>query len=193
MVRLVFRPYTQIRRTICTSVSLRASTRVSPGFTLPRHRSPSFGSQQICSYSNLSQANDRSIVPPCGFLPQPASRPLLSLRIRVWHPNTRIYVRLLGPCFKTGQLKPFRQHHDHAEPHRPVHHCQASRTLFSEAIGSAGTDTDAKRAVSSSIKPRVGPHVGLGPFARLSPPSLIDADPPQATKTPTGSNNEAQP
>ena len=64
MVRLVFRPYTQIRRTICTSVSLRASTRVSPGFTLFRHRSPSFGSQQICSYSNLSQANDRSIVPP---------------------------------------------------------------------------------------------------------------------------------
>ena len=64
MVRLVFRRYTQIRRTICTSVSLRASTRVSPGFTLFRHRSPSFGSQQICSYSNLSQANDRSIVPP---------------------------------------------------------------------------------------------------------------------------------
>ena len=64
MVRLVFRPYTQIRRTICTSVSLRASTRVSPGFTLFRHRSPSFGSQQICSYSNLPQAADRSIVPP---------------------------------------------------------------------------------------------------------------------------------
>ena len=64
MVRLVFRPYTQIRRTICTSVTLRASTRVSPGFTLFRHRSPSFGSQQICSYSNLSQVIDRSIVPP---------------------------------------------------------------------------------------------------------------------------------
>ena len=64
MVRLVFRPYTQIRRTICTSVSLRASTRVSPGFALFRHRSPSFGSQQICSYSNLPQVTDRSIVPP---------------------------------------------------------------------------------------------------------------------------------
>src|SRR5580692_11642071 len=63
MVRLVFRPYTQIRRTICTSVSLRASTRVSPGFALFRHRSPSFGSQQICSYSNLPQVTDRSIVP----------------------------------------------------------------------------------------------------------------------------------
>ena len=51
MVRLVFRPYTQIRRTICTSVSLQASTRVSPSFTLFRHRSPSFGSQQYCFYT----------------------------------------------------------------------------------------------------------------------------------------------
>ena len=28
------------------------------------------------------------------------------------HPNTRIYVRLLGPCFKTGGLKPFCQHRE---------------------------------------------------------------------------------
>ena len=34
----------------------------------------------------------------------------LSLRARVWHPNTRIDVRLLGPCFKTGRLRPLRQH-----------------------------------------------------------------------------------
>jgi hypothetical protein len=54
MVRLVFRPYTQIWRSICTSESLRASTRVSPGFTLFKHSSPSFGSQHICSNSNLS-------------------------------------------------------------------------------------------------------------------------------------------
>ena len=58
MIRLVFRPYTQIRRTICTSVSLRASTRVSPGFTLFKHRSPSFGSQRICLDSYLSQAKE---------------------------------------------------------------------------------------------------------------------------------------
>ena|GEM_PF-3154849 len=51
MVRLVFRPYTQIRRTICTSVSLRTSTRVSSGFILFRHSSPSFGSQHRCSCS----------------------------------------------------------------------------------------------------------------------------------------------
>jgi len=52
MVRLVFRPYTHVGRTICTSVPLRASTRVSPGFTLRRHSSPSFGSQRACSRSN---------------------------------------------------------------------------------------------------------------------------------------------
>jgi len=55
MVRLVFRPYTQVRRTICTSVSLRASTRVSSGFAPLRHSSPSFGSRQACSNSNPSQ------------------------------------------------------------------------------------------------------------------------------------------
>ena len=52
MVRLVFRPYTQVRRSICTLESLRTSTRVSPGFVLLRHSSPSFGSQHVCSYSN---------------------------------------------------------------------------------------------------------------------------------------------
>ncbi|XP_019414680.1 PREDICTED: uncharacterized protein LOC109326447 [Lupinus angustifolius] len=40
---------------ICTSVSLRASTRVSSGFAPLRHSSPSFGSRQVCSHSNPSQ------------------------------------------------------------------------------------------------------------------------------------------
>ncbi|KAL0098571.1 hypothetical protein PUN28_020527 [Cardiocondyla obscurior] len=39
MVRLVFRPYTQFRRSICTSESLRTSIRVSPDFVLTRHTS----------------------------------------------------------------------------------------------------------------------------------------------------------
>ena len=62
MVRLVFRPYVQVWRTICTSVSLRASTRVSPGFTLLRYSSPSFGSQHIRSHSNLSRNQSRPLV-----------------------------------------------------------------------------------------------------------------------------------
>ncbi|KAK7325581.1 hypothetical protein VNO80_34230 [Phaseolus coccineus] len=44
-----------VPRTICTSVSLRASTRVSSGFAPLRHSSPSFGSRQVCSHSNPSQ------------------------------------------------------------------------------------------------------------------------------------------
>ena len=82
MVRLVFRPYTQVKRTICTSVSLRASTRVSPGFTLLRHSSPSFGSQRICSYSNLLQANDRSMVP---------RRPVTANDSHLSHPNDDLH------------------------------------------------------------------------------------------------------
>jgi hypothetical protein len=103
MVRLVFRPYTQIWRSICTSESLRASTRVSPGFTLFRHSSPSFGSQHVCSHSDRSPEGLRPA--DCANI-QPLS---LSLRTGVWHPCTRTYVRLLGPCFKTGERKPFRQ------------------------------------------------------------------------------------
>ena len=34
----------------------------------------------------------------------------LSFRAGVFHPNTRVDVRLLGPCFKTGRLPPLRQH-----------------------------------------------------------------------------------
>ena len=61
MVRLVFRPYTQVRRSICTLESLRTSTRVSPGFVLLRHSSPSFGSQHVCSHSNLSPGGSWSV------------------------------------------------------------------------------------------------------------------------------------
>lgn len=42
-VRLVFRPYTHVTRSICTSEPLRASTGVSAGFTQPTDRSPPFG------------------------------------------------------------------------------------------------------------------------------------------------------
>ena len=120
MVRLVFRPYTQVRRSICTSEPLRASTRVSSGFTLLRHSSPSFGSQQIRSHSKpatawpYGSASDAPRVSPRLSHPQK----LLSLRPfqYTWvslvgqatrtDPNktlpTRVPLALLGPCFKTG-------------------------------------------------------------------------------------------
>ena len=42
---------------ICTSIQLRASTRVSSGFTLLTCSSPSFGSYHICSFSSPSSEN----------------------------------------------------------------------------------------------------------------------------------------
>ncbi|KAK7371165.1 hypothetical protein VNO78_36790 [Psophocarpus tetragonolobus] len=87
-------------QTICTSVSLRASTRVSSGFAPLRHSSPSFGSRQVCSHSNPSQkvgvgrrCTHRGI-PPISFLAP----------YGFTHPLTRTHVRLLGPCFKTGRM-----------------------------------------------------------------------------------------
>ena len=110
MVRLVFRPYTQVRKAICTSAHLRASTRVSSGFALLRHSSPSFGSQQVRSYSNLSQKI--MVGRWCRLEPSHQS---VSLRLRVYHPPTRVHVRLLGPCFKTGSLTALRQHLEDAD------------------------------------------------------------------------------
>jgi len=78
-------------------------------------------------------SDDRSIVPPYGFLPQTHTCPLLSLRTRVFHPNTRIYVRLLGPCSKTGRWKPFRQHRVDAVPADTVTHSTHNKALLSHA------------------------------------------------------------
>ena len=61
MVRLVFRPYTQLRQSICTSELLRSSIRVSPDFNLARHSSPSFGFQRLCSaYSQQCEVDWKS-------------------------------------------------------------------------------------------------------------------------------------
>ena len=99
MVRLVFRPYTQLRRSICTSESLRSSIRVSPDFNLARHSSPSFGSQRVCSCCSkrdeveLKRRDCAKIIPKFAF----------TAPLGLVHPMTRTHVRLLGPCFKTGR------------------------------------------------------------------------------------------
>src|SRR3990167_9223719 len=99
MVRLVFRPYTQVRRSICTSESLRASTRISPGFTLLIHSSPSFGSQQPNSLSHRRATE--------GF----CSKSLFDFSAhKVFsHLNACVAAELLGPCFKTGRYTLFCQ------------------------------------------------------------------------------------
>lgn len=114
MVRLVFRPYTQVGRPICTSGPLRASTRVSSGFALPRHSSPSFGSYRARSRSTSpTERARRAGGAPCargcrGRDPTSAGvAPALTfIAPRGFEPNplTRARVRLLGPCFKTGRV-----------------------------------------------------------------------------------------
>ena len=111
MVRLVFRPYTQLRRSICTSESLRTSTRVSSGFVLLRHSSPSFGSQRVrsCSTSPTGRTRSAGGAPAASGRRDPTSggpgRPSPSLRPGASaDPATRARVRLLGPCFKTGRV-----------------------------------------------------------------------------------------
>ncbi|WZY99609.1 hypothetical protein YC2023_071938 [Brassica napus] len=91
MVRLVFRPYTQVRRTICTSVSLRASTRVSSVFATLRH--------SRLTLEPFSEDQGRSAVHPSGIQPISFLAPY-----GFTHPLIRTHVRLLGPCFKTGQM-----------------------------------------------------------------------------------------
>ena len=107
MVRLVFRPYTQLRRSICTSESLRSSIRVSPDFDLTRHSSPSFGSQRVCSCCSARSEVDAKRR-GCALAGSPlrhwvpfAFTPPLGLV----SPMTRTHVRLLGPCFKTGRRR----------------------------------------------------------------------------------------
>ena len=54
------------------------------------------------SYSNFFQSISRLLVQ--------VSQQSLSFCKQAYHPWTCTYVRLLGPCFKTGRREPFRQH-----------------------------------------------------------------------------------
>ena len=59
----------------------------------------------------LGEPQGRSIVQISNLLP--------SLRVQVYHPHTCTHVRLLGPCFKTGRLEPFRQPQPRQSHHPP--------------------------------------------------------------------------
>ena len=156
MVRLVFRPYTQIRRSICTSESLRASTRVSSGFTLFRHSSPSFGSQHTCSAADPSQ----KVRSGCRCTPWQGSQLSLSFRAWVFHPNTRMHVRLLGPCFKTGRLKPLCQHPK----------CECEQNLPQTEVTLSSTISTIASEPWSITHPKMPPSQSLYPMIK------IDAD-----------------
>jgi len=92
----------------------RTSTRVSSGFVLLEHSSPSFGSQHLRSLSTQRTNRidgtilrlDRS---PGSYLIL-RKQSLLLFRLWVYHPITRAHVRLLGSCYKTGEIS---GHHGH--------------------------------------------------------------------------------
>jgi hypothetical protein len=119
MVRLVFRPYTQVRRTICTSVSLRASTRVSSGFTLLRHSSPSFGSRHTCSTQTLRRRS-RSVGRAC---------PSLSLRTRAYKPGYSHTCQTPWSVFLDGSVAPVPSAGAPIAPPRAPRKCLGARTL----------------------------------------------------------------
>jgi hypothetical protein len=73
----------------------------------------------------------------------------LSLRARVFRPNTRIDVRLLGPCFKTGRLRPLHQHPSRSAVLGPNwQHCEG------------GYNTPRREPHSPSFYPAVGTDAG---------------------------------
>ena len=176
MVRLVFRPYTQVRRTICTSVSLRASTRVSSSFASLRHSSPSFGSRQACSSTNPSQkiwvgrrcAPRGEGLPPISFL-APSEFP---------NSPTRTHVRLLGPCFKTGRMgSPLA---DALGARVPTGGTPMARAASSTALAicrgrAMRPGLDRQRSLQRSVS-QAEQRTGLEPF-RIRPEHSVDPHP----------------
>jgi len=160
MVRLVFRPYTHFWRSICTSESLRASIRVSSDFALSRHSSPSFGSQQICSASDhlaLSRTTGRQCRLLLIFLPFH-----FHFAFRFEHPTTRIFVALLGPCYKTGRLKPFCQ-----QPSCRKRHSNIAKLLKTSLGGSQGlinSNLTRRNILQKTWQPSVSKDLVLGDY-----------------------------
>ena len=73
----------------------------------------------------------------------------------VCHPNTRIYVRLLGPCFKTGQLRPFCQDLDCTWT-LPTHNPRIEGTACS--VPQHGRLIDGRPAIERAINPQCKPR-----------------------------------
>ena len=172
MVRLVFRPYAQVRRSICTSEPLRSSTRVSSGFNLLKHSSPSFGSQRARFRSIQPMRRNESADDAPTFSEKGRISSLLpSLCSRVSYcPAPRARVRLLGPCFKTGRrggrLKP-----QTPDVQRARH---ATRRPSSNLPLRAVASTDDQRATAdrlsrADMESLLGPSAGSEPRAYNTP------------------------
>jgi hypothetical protein len=91
---------------ICTSTTRRSSTRISSGFNLCKHSSPSFGSQSYDSNSWQTRVERcRVHIAASGLTPWLHMFAFTTaIDFLVFSPCHRI--ALLGPCFKTGVFVP---------------------------------------------------------------------------------------
>lgn len=93
-VRLVFRLYTQLQGSICTSEPRQTSIRVSPDFAMAMHSSPDFGSATLRSLGS----------PPCCLHVLSPKHSTARFRYAcAFQHQTRKVLRLSSPCFKTGR------------------------------------------------------------------------------------------
>jgi hypothetical protein len=74
------------------------------------------------------------------------------------HPKTRTYVRFLGPCFKTGQIRLFR--HDR-ETVDHVKHCTLVDTA-THTVCSSATSSKPPNATISAYQSSISVALGLG-------------------------------
>ena len=111
------------------------------------------------------------------------SHQLLSFRTGIFHSNTCTHDSLLGPCFKTGDISPFRQHpkqadgDNFAEPPRNAH-CKQIYTL-----GHPGPSPSSPRHLFCLPQSKLPyatrvynshPLLDNPPYSNLSPPILTD-------------------
>ena len=161
MVRLVFRPYTQLRRSICTSESLRSSIRFSPDFNLARHSSPSFGSQRVCSCCSPRSEVDgkRRHCARKGSCLRHRVPFAFTAPVSLENSMTRTHVRLLGPCFKTGRRR-----------RRPTRNREATRasedTRYTRLLRYLAAPKLAKRGLAERIKPNFTQEPSSAPPVR---------------------------
>ena len=168
-----------MRRSICTSEPRRASTRVSSGFTLFEHSSPSFGSHRTRSDRNGAEsatvrrrcATERPAALVSFTFVEPLCRDL---------PRTRAHARLLGPCFKTGPMRPDPSASRSPRRGRSAPHPRrvgASGTSVDEGDSTRGRwdggrrrqarrDGATRRSASESTLPHAGPRAAASGVGR---------------------------
>ena len=141
-------------------------------------RSYSNLSMQLLAYPNRSMLHQTHHLAPISSGPMPPFT-FISPTVFIKKPATRAYVRLLGPCFKTGRLKPFRQDYTcspQAEPppvlHRIVHHAlHAVRNTTTQPQPAACRTTRASLHFQSACRQRPKPRSAITSQFNSGPPA----------------------